>query len=168
MRLLSRVSLITLTLPLLHHGALADPAHDDGGDIPDRLGVTPSLAPLSTISELSTGFTEPSSETSSPTATDTRSASGNTIITLSSPASSETSSVSVGSSLTSEGTTTTEINPTTTAASLSGATATSTTTATGASATASQGNGAAGAGRDGSKVALVVALGVGVAGWVGL
>lgn len=157
-------SLLTLLFLLHHHPARAAPDHDSGGDIPDRLGATPTLAPVSTLSDLSVGFTEPSSETSSPTDAGTRSASGNTIITLSSPA----SSVSVGSSLTPEASTTTEINPTTTAVSLSGATGTATATATGASATASQGNGAAGAGRDGSKVALVVALGVGVAGLVGL
>lgn len=125
------ITLLSLAAPLL---LLLPAAHADVS------------IPLTTAS----GFTIPTSETSTPTTF------SGTVITLPT----EPNPVST----TSVASTATAANPSGSTGSLSGV---ATTTATGASASASA-TGAAPRGEGGSKVALVVALGMGVAGWIGL
>lgn len=177
--ILSTLPTIPAAFQILPERAAPDPAKRLASE-----PLTTDTLSLGTAAGFSTsGFTLPSSETSTPTNTDTDTVIVSTgtpdtsLITLPTISLSSTGTGSTGTgSLTSEPTTDTAgsvPNPTGTATqSLSAGTGTGTgtTSATGTSASAT--GGAAGilgdGGREGSTVALVVAIGVGLVGWVGL
>lgn len=153
------INLPTLATPLLLIGPCL--AAGGGNDRNKRLVSEPltlddDLTPLPSVSTgtpaaptTTPGFTIPTSETSTPT---------------------ETGTVTIGTILPSESTTNTAgaVGPTgTETRNLSGAIS-ATDSATGTSASATGAAGTIGDGRGGSTVALVVAIGVGLVGWVGL